>query len=135
MRTLVFCALPALTLFVVFTAGLPVAGPRRVDSHIAVIHGSCAAGRSLGDISGYAIPLRAEQNNLGYIRIRSDACWRDLNNVIGTVPCGTLLWAEGPLKDADEPGGIGYAVAVQDDQGHICRGYVSYTVVGGIAFR
>lgn len=114
---------------------LVTAGPRQANSHIALIDGNCAAGRPLGHISDYSIPLRAEQNNLGYIRIRNEARWRDLNNVIGTVPCGTVLWCAGPLKDADEPGCVGYAVAVQDGQGRTCRGYVSCMVVGGIAFR
>jgi len=100
-----------------------------------MIDGSCADGRELGDLAGYSIRLRAKQNSLGFIRVRRDAIWtlEDLSNVLGTVPCGTLLWGQGPLKNAEHSMGVGYAVAVRDAQGRQCRGYVSYTVVEVVA--
>jgi len=96
-----------------------------------LIEGSCEGGRELGDLSHYALRLRAKPNTLGFIRVRSWASWDagDLSNVLGTVPCGAILWGEGPLKNAEYSCGIGYAVAVRDSQGRRCRGYVSYTVV------
>ncbi len=102
------------------------AGDARPDDRVVLIDGNCATGRPLGDLADYHIQLRAKQNTLGFIRIRSDAQW---TRVLGTVPCGTILWGEGPLKDAEVSSGIAYAVAVRDKEGHICRGYVSLTVI------
>lgn len=100
---------------------------------LTLIEGSCEGGRELGALADYSIRLRAKQGSLGFIRVRREAKWpaENLSNVLGTVPCGTILWGQGPLKNADDDGscGVGYAVAVRDSQGRQCRGYVSYTVV------
>ena len=98
---------------------------------LTLIEGSCEGGRELGDPSHYSVRLRAKPNTLGFIRVRSWASWPagDPSNVLGTVPCGAILWGEGPLKNAEYSCGIGYAVALRDSQGRQCRGYVSYTVV------
>ena len=102
---------------------------------LTMIEGSCAGGRELVDLADYRVRLRAKQNSLGFIRIRREAIWtlEDLSNVLGTVPCGTILWGRGPVKNADYSMGVGYAVAVRDAQGRQCRGYVSYTVVDVVA--
>jgi hypothetical protein len=106
-------------------------GCQRIDQRIVLIDGSCEHARAMGDLAHYSTPLRAKNSSLGFIRIRSDANWNAENstNVLGTVPSGTLLWAEGPLKDWDTPSGIGYAVAIRDKEGHTGRGYVSFQVV------
>lgn len=98
---------------------------------VTLIEGSCEGGRELGDLSSYGVRLRAKPDSLGFIRVRREAVWtlEDLSNVLGTVPCGTILWGEGPLKNAEYSMGVGYAVAVRDSQCRQCRGYVSYTVV------
>lgn len=105
--------------------------PADATDGITLIDGSCADGNELGDVAQYTVRLRAKQNSIGFIRVRRDAIWtlEDLSNVLGTVPCGTLLWGQGPLKNAEYSAGVGYAVAVRDAQGRQCRGYVSYTVV------
>ena len=130
MKTPIACATIAggIAFLMAIALGFPAPGK---NTPVALIDGNCSAGRQLGDISEYPLLLRAQQNNMGYIRIRRDAHWdtQFVDNVLGTVPCGTILHGEGPLKDADEPGGIGYAVAVCDGKGNVCRGYVSYTVV------
>ena len=97
----------------------------------APLDGSCAQGRSVGDIKEYSQRLQAKKTSLGFIRIRSYAVFsvEDQTNILGTVPAGTLLWGVGPLKNADFSAGIGYAVLIRDKLGKTCRGYVSITVV------
>jgi hypothetical protein len=99
---------------------------------IATIHGDCSRGREIGNLKRYSIRLRAENNDLGYIHIRANAaCFEEGRkaNILGTVPCGTILYGYGPLKNADYSAGIAYAVAVQDENGNKCKGYVSFTVI------
>ncbi|MCE5325160.1 MAG: hypothetical protein LLG01_01975 [Planctomycetaceae bacterium] len=101
------------------------------DSCAVLIDGSCVGGLPLGDLAEYSRRIKVPPNALGYVRIRSTLSWDadDKSNMLGTVPCGTLLWAQGPLKNPDFGNAIGYAVAVRDRAGRSCRGYVSYTVV------
>jgi len=117
-------------------AALPLVGCHRKEKprpeeKITLIDGSCAPARPLGDLADYSTRIRAMDSALGFIRIRSEAIWsgEDLSNVLGTVPSGTVLWAEGPLKNAEISMGIGYAVAIRDKDGRTGRGYVSRTVI------
>jgi len=98
---------------------------------LTLIEGNCVGGREIGDLSNYSFRLRAKSNTLGFIRVRRQAIWdvEDTESVLGTVPCGTLLWGNGPLKNAEFSAGVGYAVPLRDAGGNQSRGYVSYTVV------
>ncbi len=105
--------------------------PARAEEAITLIDGSCEKARDLGDLAGYSLRVRSKEAKLGFVRVRSDASWfaEDKSNILGTVPTGTVMRAEGPLKNAEGSNGIGYAVAVRDKDGRTGRGYVSYTVV------
>lgn len=99
-------------------------------AHIVLINGDCSKASPLGDITDYTVKLRAKHSHLGFIRIRSRALFdAETDNVLGTVPGGTILWGQGPLKDGEISDGLGYAVAIRDKDGNIRRGYVSLTVV------
>jgi hypothetical protein len=104
---------------------------KRGGEKTTLIDGSCEHARPLGGIRMYERRVQARNSSLGYIRIRSDATWSgvDAPNLLGKVPAGSLLWAEGPLKDAKDPGGLCFAVAVRDKEGRFGRGYVSVSVV------
>ncbi len=85
----------------------------------------------MGDLAAYCRRIRVPPNALGYVRVRSTLSWdaQDMSNVLGTVPCGTILWTQGAMRNPGHKNAIGYAVAVRDKTGRTCRGYVSYTVV------
>jgi hypothetical protein len=88
--------------------------------------GSCDGARPNADVSRYRTPLRV--NGKG-ARVRSRALFdAETDNVIGAVQGGSDLMAEGPLKDAEFPDGIGWAIMVSDGA-RSCRGYVSDSVV------
>jgi len=84
----------------------------------------------VGDLAAYDVLVRIADVPEGYVRARADAHWTsDRRNVLGYLPAGTSLWAQGPLKDTEGSGGLGYAVPVRDLAGATCRAYISYTVV------
>ena len=108
--------------------------------------GSCGAGapiraedgtldpkgaRPIGEPSAYSRVIRIKGSESGFVRARADAQWSsdDLRNVLGYLPAGSTVRAEGPLKNADYSAGVGYAVAVRDLAGRTCRAYLSHTVV------
>ena len=107
--------------------------------------GSCSAGtplsasgspdpngtRPIGDLSRYSRLIRIRKSDSGFVRARADAQWdvEELRNVLGYLPAGLEVWAEGPLKNADVSAGIGFAVPVRDLIGNTCRAYLSATVI------
>jgi hypothetical protein len=101
----------------------------------ADVRGSCRWARPAGALETYRVRLRAQDTGLGVIRVRTTADFDDgdLANVMGEVPSGTLLFGQGPLKEADYSAGIGYAVVVRGHDNRLCRGYVSAGVVDVVA--
>jgi hypothetical protein len=90
------------------------------------VGGSCDGAPTLGDVSRYATPLRVNRSGA---RVRSRALFdAETNNVIGALPGGAEILAEGPLKDAEFSDGVGWAIIFSDGQ-RSCRGYVSDSVV------
>lgn len=85
--------------------------------------------RAVGDVAAYDRTIRFL--GAGTVRVRSNAVFprENLSNVLGNARAGRCHRADGPLKDADVPGGVGYAVRVRDRAGVVCRGYVSASVV------
>jgi hypothetical protein len=142
----------ALTGVVACTAPEPAPAARESEAtcvgapRVVRMEGSCAAGRpiaasgavkdehvaAVGDVAEYRVCLRVTPGEgQEHARIRANAVWpaEDMRNVLGRVPAGALLWGQGPLKNAEFSAGIGYAVAVQDDRGETCRGYIAGLVV------
>ncbi|MES0491976.1 MAG: hypothetical protein ABUK01_18425 [Leptospirales bacterium] len=93
--------------------------------------GSCLGANPMGNIESYDALLKIKQNSLKFIRVRSCPVWDTGTNlnVLGTIPTGITIPANGPLKNFSFSAGIGYAVPLQDLEGKYCRGYVSATVV------
>jgi hypothetical protein len=115
----------------ILVAALLLVGCQRSSEKLTLIDGSCEQASSIGNLADYSIRVRAKSSDLGFIRIRSDASWsaEDTSNVLGKIPSGTVLWAQGPLKNAEHSNGIGYAVAIRDKDGRVGRGYVSFTII------
>lgn len=107
--------------------------------------GSCSAGapilpegsldpegvHPIGELTAYSRIIRIRNTDSGFVRARADAQWSadDLRNLLGYLPAGSTVSAEGPLKNAAFSAGIGYAVPVRDLAGKTCRAYLSQTVV------
>ena len=87
----------------------------------------------MGDLRVYNHLIKTEENELGYIRVRSEPIW-DINyndNVLGTIECGIYMPAWGPTKN-NPSCGVGYVIPIVDSNGDMCRGYVSLTVISEI---
>jgi hypothetical protein len=107
--------------------------------------GSCSAGapiledgspdpkgvRPVGELTQYSQLVWIRESDSGFVRARADAQWgaNDPRNVLGYLPAGSYVWAEGPLKNAAVSAGPGFAVPVRDLSGRTCRVYLSHTVV------
>ena len=100
---------------------------------IAQMNGSCRQGRPLEAFADYRVPLRAKDNNWGFINIRTDYTLSDESGpeILGTIQSGTILWAA-KYYQKKAAMGIGYVVAVRDRTGNTCRGWVSKSVVDEI---
>ncbi|MCC7109708.1 MAG: hypothetical protein IT382_10495 [Deltaproteobacteria bacterium] len=117
--------------------------PREFVFDVAPVRGRCDLARTaendgaglpplpLAPTGEYSAVVCSKHNRAGSIRVRANAVFNgdDLGNMIGTLRSGSCVRAEGPLKDLDVPGGIGWAIPVEDDLGQRCRGYVAEHVV------
>ena len=118
------------------TSGLTVPVLQQSDHQgrkIAQMNGSCQQGRPLKAFADYQVPLRAKNNNQGFINIRTDYTLSDEYGpeILGTIRSGTILWAA-KYYQKKATMGIGYVVAVRDRIGNTCRGWVSKSVVDEI---
>lgn len=104
---------------------------------IPLITGSCAEGRDVGEMSQYRIKMKIGTSSTGDISVRSDAACFEIgacnHNILGKIPSGTIIYAQGPLKNRGGSAGIAYAFPVRDKDDNICRGYMSYVNVLNIA--
>ena len=87
--------------------------------------------RPVGDLTKYSQLVWVRESDSGFVRARADAQWvaDDLRNVLGYLPAGSHVWAEGPLRNASFSAGPGFAIPVRDLSGRTCRVYISHTVV------
>ncbi|WP_428266944.1 hypothetical protein [Haliangium sp.] len=90
--------------------------------------GTCVWGRSAGAAGRYRVRLRVIAGADHAVPVRADAHFDpgDDDNIIGELPAGTLVWADGPVASGR---GIGYAIPVRGHTGRVCRGYVSASAV------
>jgi len=82
----------------------------------------------------FNLEFRIDENSLGYARIRSSSSFSlsDTTNVLARVKCGTKIRAMIPVELKDELYGhepYYYAVALTNEDGKSCLGYVSKFVV------
>jgi hypothetical protein len=107
------------------TADRPASAPG--EALAAALAGSCDGAEPLGPAEVYKHLVRAKENSLGIVRVRSNGRFvaGEDENVLGEVKSGALLYAQGPIKNADYGKSKAYAVAVRDTKGKLCRGYVS----------
>lgn len=107
------------------------------NDSIPLISGSCENGREVGDMEQYTIKMRVGTSPTDSISVRSDASCFEIkscgHNILGRIKSGTIIYAQGPLKNADYSAGIAYAFPVRDSKGNICRGYLSYLNVQPIS--
>jgi hypothetical protein len=112
---------------------------------LAPLIGSCSAGtplladgspdpegvRPVGELTKYSQLVRIRESDFGFVRARADAQWAadESRNILGYLPAGSFVWAEGPLKNAAVSAGPGFAVPVRDLSGRSCRVYISQTVI------
>ncbi|HEY3359638.1 MAG TPA: hypothetical protein VGQ83_40685 [Polyangia bacterium] len=111
-------------------AAAPASAPATLPGAlIAALRGSCARGLPLGAPGDYRQRLRVGTPRSGMVRVRATPAFdaADRSNALGELPGGTVLAAQGPLKNPEYGNAVAYAVAVRDLQGRTCRGYVSYT--------
>jgi hypothetical protein len=105
------------------------------------VQGSCSAARiidaegnaeegarEVGDLGRYETPRWTPEERL---RVRANARFSsgDHRNLIGTLEGPAWILTYGPVKDAQVSAGLAAVVAVEDDDGARCRGYVSETVL------
>ncbi|MCI5056351.1 MAG: hypothetical protein MRY83_09590 [Flavobacteriales bacterium] len=101
-----------------------------IEDSIPLISGSCKKGRDIGDMSQYQTPMLVGTSKTGDISVRSNAACFEIascsRNILGKIKSGTLIFTQGPLKNRAFSAGIAYAFPIQDDEGNVCRGYLSY---------
>ena len=100
------------------------------DDSIPQISGSCEKGREVGNLEQYSIKMKVGSSESDSISVRSDASCFNLegcdHNILGKIKSGTIIYAQGPLKNSDFSAGLAYAFPVKDRNGNVCRGYLSY---------
>jgi hypothetical protein len=109
-------------------------GMADADGYV-LIDGSCRDGLPEDGAKGISKGnIVARQNDLGFVRIRSSACFvaDDTSNMLGTVPCGTRLVGLCLVKNSDLGNAVGYRVRVRDRSGHRAIGYVAAEVVRAV---
>ena len=103
---------------------------REETDSIPLISGSCKEGREIGSLDQYSIRMKVGTSPTDSISVRSDASCFEIqscgHNILGKIKSGTIVYAQGPLKNADYSAGIAYAFPVKDQDGNICRAYLSY---------
>lgn len=100
------------------------------NDSIPFISGSCENGREIGNLDQYSIKMKVGTSPTDSIHVRSDASCFEIkrchHNILGKIKSGTIIYAQGPLKNRDFSAGIAYAFPVKDKNGNICRAYLSY---------
>jgi hypothetical protein len=78
-------------------------------------------------------PIHLAKNDLGFVRVRSDASCFDadscFHNLIGTIPDNQWLWSYGTVKYKYWSAGLAWVICVRDSKGRLVKGYISETVV------
>lgn len=78
-------------------------------------------------------PIHIAKNDLGYVRVRSDASCFEVDscfhNLIGTIPDNQWLWSYGTVKYKYWSSGLAWVICVKDSKGRLVKGYISATVV------
>lgn len=100
------------------------------NDSIPLISGSCENGREIGDLDQYQIKMKIGSSPTDSISVRSDAACFEIktcdHNILGKINSGTIIYAQGPLKNRGFSAGIAYAFPVKDQNGKMCRAYLSY---------
>lgn len=85
------------------------------------------------DTMEFRWPIHLAKNELGFVRVRSDASCFEVDNcfhnLIGTINHDQWLWAYGPVKYQYGSSGIAWVICVRDSKGRLVKGYISETVV------
>lgn len=86
-----------------------------------------------GDTMEFRWPIHIAKNDLGYVRVRSDASCFEVDscfhNLIGTVPHDQWVRGYGPVKYKSWSAGLAWVICIRDAKGRLVKGYISQTVV------
>ncbi len=78
-------------------------------------------------------PIHIAKNDLGYVRVRSDASCFEVDscfhNLIGTIPHDQWVWSYGTVKYKYWSSGLAWVICIRDSKGRLVKGYISETVV------
>lgn len=78
-------------------------------------------------------PIHIAKNDLGFVRVRSDASCFEVNscfhNLIGTIPDDQWVWSYGTVKYKYWSAGLAWVICIRDSKGRLVKGYISETVV------
>ena len=112
---------------------IPVSTSNQIENtkfdSIPTISGSCENGREIGDLKYYQVKMKVGKSSSDSINVRSNAAsfeHGNLDNVLGKIKSGTIVFVQGPLKNRAFSAGVGYSFPVKDKNGNICKGYLSY---------
>ena len=112
----------------------PTEAPGYVDPDIEALavdfSGTCAWARSPGSAARYRVLIQVRGTPGTLVPVRADSRFDPFleANVIGRLPSGSALMAEGPVHDAST-GRTGYAVILRGVSGRVCRGYLGASAV------
>jgi len=85
------------------------------------------------DTMQFRWPIHLAKNDLGFVRVRSDASCFDadscFHNLIGTIPHDQWVWSYGKVKYKYWSAGLAWVICVRDSKGRLVKGYISETVV------
>lgn len=85
------------------------------------------------DTMEFRWPIHVAKNDLGYVRVRSDASCFEVDscfhNLLGTISDDQWLYAYGPVKHQYGSSGLAFVICVKDSKGRFVKGYISETVV------
>jgi hypothetical protein len=89
--------------------------------------------QTVEDTMAFRWPIHVAKNDLGYVRVRSDASCFEVDscfhNLLGTIKDDQWMYAYGPVKYKFGSAGLAYVICVKDSKGRFVEGYISETVV------
>ncbi len=100
---------------------------------ISNIHNYNAECTLIEDTMQFRWPIHLAKNNLGFVRVRSDASCFEVDNcfhnLLGTIPHDQWVWSYGTVKYSYGSAGLAWVICVRDSKGQLVKGYISATVV------
>jgi hypothetical protein len=85
------------------------------------------------DTMQFRWPVHIAENELGYVRVRSDASCFEVDscfhNLIGTIPHNQWVWSYGAVKYKYWSSGLAHVICIKDSKGRLVKGYISQTVL------